>query len=193
MLRNTLFALFAVVVIGGGYWSFSSSHSNVSTGHDQHSGQPAHPSAPLEVGQAGFAAIAEIVVLLQADTQTDWSSVNITKLRDHLLDMQALTTGARVTQTETPNGLLIEVTGDEMAKKAAQTMVPAHASVLNGTSDWKASTELTLTGVTLEISAQGANEQQKLRALGFFGIMATGAHHQPHHLAIATGRNIHAH
>ena len=193
MLRTLIVAFIALIVISGAYWSLSRSHTSDITAHGQHSGQQIHSSSPKEAGQAGFAAIAEIVVILQADPKTDWSSVNIAGLREHLLDMQALTTGARVTETKTQTGLVVEVTGDERAIKAAKNMVPAHANVLSQTTAWRASTETTPKGVTFRISAESAEERQKLRALGFFGIMATGAHHQQHHLAMAKGQSIHAH
>jgi len=34
---------------------------------------------------------------------------------------------------------------------------------------------------------------QKIRALGFMGIMVQGSHHQMHHLAIAKGEPMHMH
>ena len=48
-------------------------------------------SAPREGGQAAFAAIAEIVRLLDADPGTDWSRVNVEALRQHLIDMDEVT------------------------------------------------------------------------------------------------------
>ena len=68
--------------------------------------QHAHRSgAPSETGQAQFAAIAEIVSLLRDDPNTDWEQVNIKALRDHLVDMDNLTTRASVARR--PTHLLI--------------------------------------------------------------------------------------
>jgi len=50
--------------------------------------------SPVEVGQSQFAAIAEIVKLLRDDQGTDWAQVDIKALRDHLVDMDNVTTGA---------------------------------------------------------------------------------------------------
>src|SRR5438046_3161300 len=44
-------------------------------------------SAPREPGQSAFAAIQEIVALLEADPGTDWTKVDIEALRRHLVDM----------------------------------------------------------------------------------------------------------
>src|SRR5437763_2768602 len=41
---------------------------------------------PTSPGQAAFGAISEIVRLLKADPNTDWSKVNIEALRQHLID-----------------------------------------------------------------------------------------------------------
>jgi len=55
--------------------------------------------SPVEVGQSQFAAIAEIVALLRDDQDTDWAQVDIQALRDHLVDMDNVTTGASVEAT----------------------------------------------------------------------------------------------
>src|SRR5947209_3755409 len=44
------------------------------------SGQPTMP------GQDAFGTIQEIVGILEADPNTDWSKVNISALREHLVD-----------------------------------------------------------------------------------------------------------
>ena len=49
-----------------------------------------------ETGQSQFVAIAEIVSLLRNDPETDWSQVEIKALRDHLVDMDNVTTKALV-------------------------------------------------------------------------------------------------
>ena len=40
--------------------------------------------SPIQTGQAGFAAIQEIVAILEADTTTDWTKVDVEALRQHL-------------------------------------------------------------------------------------------------------------
>jgi hypothetical protein len=46
---------------------------------------------PTLAGQDAFGAIQEIVQILQSDPKTDWSKVNISALRQHLIDMNEVT------------------------------------------------------------------------------------------------------
>ncbi len=193
MFKVLLVSLGSIVILSAGYWVLSGAHDGNQNAHTQHANQSTQSAAPKEAGQAAFAAIAEIVAILESDPKTDWSKVNISGLRDHLMDMEAVTTGARVTTEKTSTGSVFSITGSQRTVTAAQTMVLAHAKVLNQTTSWKASAQTTATGVNLTIEADTAKERQKLNALGFFGIMATGAHHQKHHFAMAKGGDVHAH
>lgn len=146
---------------------------------------------PREPGQSSFAAIAEIVALLEADPETDWSKVDIAALREHLVDMNNLVLGARATATRGENEIVYEIKGDGEALRAIQAMVPAHAQELDASGPWAVSAETTPDGARLVVGADSAADLEKADALGFFGLMAYGAHHQPHHLAMATGRMRH--
>jgi hypothetical protein len=42
-------------------------------------------------------------------------------------------------------------------------------------------------GVVLTATSVDPTQVVKIRSLGFMGIMVRGAHHQPHHLAMARG------
>lgn len=146
---------------------------------------------PTEPGQGAFAAIAEIVALLSADPSTDWSRVNIEALRDHLVDMNQLTLNATVETKIFDDTVQFQVSGVGRTFDAIRSMVPAHAGELASTTDWDVTAQLTDTGAVLSLSSQDAHEISKIAALGFFGIMATGAHHQAHHFLIATGAGVH--
>ena len=85
---------------------------------------------PQETGQSAFAALAEIVVLLQADPETDWGAVNIDKLRDHLVDMDLLTRKAEVTRILRPDGARFEVRGSRVScRPSTQWFPPMHRSL----------------------------------------------------------------
>jgi hypothetical protein len=56
---------------------------------------------------------------------------------------------------------------------------------------WSAKAELIGSGAILTVTAADAKETAHIRGLGFAGIMATGAHHPAHHLAIAKGEMMH--
>ena len=72
---------------------------------------PASGAQPTEGGQAAFAAIAEIVRLLDADPRTDWSKVNVEALRQHLIDMDEVTMRASVRTEPVEGGAAFIVTG----------------------------------------------------------------------------------
>lgn len=146
---------------------------------------------PTEPGQGAFAAIAEIVALLSADASTDWSQVNISALREHLVDMDQLTLNAKVATKVSDNVVQFQISGTDRTYDAIRAMVPAHARELSSSTDWVVEAELTDTGATLSLSTQDAQEITKIAALGFFGVMATGAHHQEHHLMMAIGAGVH--
>lgn len=146
---------------------------------------------PTSPGQEAFGAIQEIVGILEADPTTDWSKVDISALREHLVDMNELVVASNVTQKPIDGGLEMTVTGPARALRAVQNMIPAHAPMIDGMNGWTAKGEITAAGAKLTVTAADAKEVEHIRALGFYGLMATGAHHQAHHLAIASGANPH--
>ena len=148
--------------------------------------------APTEPGQAALAAMAEIVEILNADPETDWDKVDIDALREHLVDMKNLTEGAQVVASTSGNQITFFVSGEGLVKRAIQNMVPAHAAELKASLGWSTAAELTVEGATLTVTTSPELEIVKLVGLGFFGIMATGAHHQAHHLMIARGEGAHS-
>lgn len=150
-----------------------------------------HGQMPVEPGQAAFASIAEIVAMLQADPSTDWSTVNIGALRAHLVDMDSVILQARTDVSEIDGGLEVEITGEGPVRGAVQRMVIAHAPALDAIDNWTAMAAVTPGGASLTVIGADAAAAEQIRALGFFGLMATGAHHQAHHWAIATGGSPH--
>ena len=64
--------------------------------HAMH-GMAGNAAVPTLPGQDAFGAMQEIVRMLEADPKTDWSKVNLAALREHLVDMNAVTLAARVT------------------------------------------------------------------------------------------------
>jgi len=161
-------------------------------GHDMMhgSGHGAGP-VPEQSGQSAFAAIQEIVTILKADPGTDWSRVDLGALRRHLADMNALVLSAVVRERTVEGGLEIVVDGAGRAGEAARRMVPAHAGVLAKLERWAASATIGDDGaVTLLVTASDEGQTVRIRGLGFFGLMASGGHHQMHHLAIARGEGM---
>ena len=137
----------------------------------------------LETGQSGFAALTEIVTILREDPETDWSMVDIAALRRHLVDMDLLTTEAKVDAIQRAEGARFEIRGTQRVLEAIRAMVPAHAPFLAAETGWNVSTEELEDGVALIVDGDAA----QIQGLGFFGLMTIGAHHQEHHLLLAKG------
>lgn len=147
---------------------------------------------PREAGQSAFAAIQEIVVLLEADRKTDWSRVDVEGLRQHLIDMQNVTLATQVSSSEFGGGLRFEATSDTPAVAASiGRMVVAHVMTMDGVNGWRLEAAEIPGGATLTVTPAQASDLDKIRGLGFIGVMTVGMHHQEHHLAIATGQSPH--
>ena len=154
--------------------------------------QHAHTSgSPSETGHSQFAAIAEIVTLLRDDPNTDWAQVDIKALRDHLVDMDNVTTRASVERKVDGSSVMFMVTGDDVVVASIRRMVLAHSPMLQGTSDWTVIAGDLGNGAWMLVQVGSDEDLNQVLGLGFFGLMTNGAHHQQHHLMIATGRSPH--
>ena len=157
--------------------------------HQMHHG-PGAAGTPMMPGQDGFAAIAEVVRILDADPATDWSKVDLERLRQHLIDMNEVVLRSAVKQTPVPGGLVMDVTGTGRTEHAIRAMLVPHAVELDRMPTFTARTELIPGGVRLTVTAKTPGDAKavaRLRGLGFIGLLTLGAHHGPHHLAMARG------
>jgi hypothetical protein len=150
-----------------------------------------HPAQPSEPGQSAFAAIQEIVAILEADPATDWAKVDIEALRQHLIDMNAVTLNAEVVAEPIDGGARFQVGGTDRVRGSIRRMVMAHAATMNGVGGWMFKAEETSAGAVLTVTVSNPAEVAKVRALGFIGVLTHGMHHQAHHQMIASGRNPH--
>ena len=153
-------------------------------------GQPPGNAAATQPGQGAFAAIQEIVEILMADPKTDWSKVNIDALRQHLIDMNNVTLAANVKNEPIDGGMRFDVTGEGPVRDSIRRMTTAHAATMNGVDGWKFEAAEIEGGASLTVHAP-AKDADKLRGLGFLGVLTLGMHHQMHHLMIARGENPH--
>lgn len=146
---------------------------------------------PRLAGQDAFAALQEIVRLLEADPATDWTRIDLDALRLHLVDMAEVMLRAEAATRRIEGGVEATATGQGRTLAALRRMVPAHARELDGMPGWRAQAEVLPDGVRLTVTSTDPKEAAYIRGLGFFGLMASGAHHQAHHLAIARGGHAH--
>lgn len=145
-----------------------------------------------EPGQGAFAAIGEIVAALEADPATDWSKVDISALREHLRDMNIVTIDAIATAEAIHGGMRFTATGGANVSPSIKRMVLAHASVMQGVNGWQYEASEIENGAVITVMVPH-HDMAKIKALGFFGMMTSGMHHQAHHWMMATGSNPHNH
>lgn len=152
-----------------------------------------HDTAPAlrEGGQSAFAAIQEITAALMADPATDWSKVDLEMLRQHLIDMDNVTLRADVDREDIDGGAKFTVTSANPSVVASiRAMVPAHAATMNGVEGWAMQAEEIDGGAMMTVTGLDVD---RIRGLGFIGLMTVGMHHQAHHMALASGHNPHDH
>lgn len=155
-----------------------------------HTHGAAETRMPQEGGQGAFAAIAEIVKLLEADPSTDWSKVNLERLRLHLRDMDLVTLRSTVSTTATDGGAVFVVRGTGETVGAIKRMTGAHVSMMAMLDGPRVERTELPDGVRLVVTARDGDKGMsaaRIRGLGFIGFMASGDHHQMHHLMMARG------
>jgi TusA-related sulfurtransferase len=158
-----------------------------------HADMHATSTTPTMPGQDAFGAIQEIVQILDADPKTDWSKVDLEALRQHLIDMNEITLRADAAPKQVDGGLEIAVTGTGPTLVAVQRMIPAWAQTMNGHQGWTTKAASLPNGERLTVTATDPKEIQHIHGLGFIGVLVSGSHHQPHHLAMAKGEFDHEH
>ena len=159
--------------------------------HSAHAATAGTPSGPA--GQDAYAALAAVVAMLEADSTTDWSKVDIEALRKHLIAMSDVTLGARATQSPIAGGARMDVTGDGRVAESIRGMLHAHAPQLEALGLYRAQVEDIPRGARLTVTAvdpRDARTVAKIRGLGFMGLLTLGAHHAEHHVALARGQGM---
>lgn len=145
---------------------------------------------PTRAGQEAFATIGEIVRILDADPRTDWSKVNIEALRQHLMDMDDVTMRAEVGSTSVDGGATFEVRGAGRVREAIRRMAMAHGATISAADGFSWTAVESSEGATVTVRANSLSDARmvnRLRALGFIGVLTLGNHHTVHHLGIASG------
>lgn len=194
---KTKIILIVTALLGGTAFAMAqtthSSHSD-SMDHVTHAqDQPLQNTNLIEPGQGAFAALSEVVRVLEADPNTDWGQVDLAGLRSHLVDMDRLVSDTSVEETELPNGLSAMATGDTDTIATLRRMVPAHAAQLAQDDRWTFETIDAENGVELRVTSDDPAIVARIRGLGFFGLMASQDHHREHHMMMARGEDAHAH
>lgn len=189
-MRQSMYVRVAVTLAAG--VSTATSARAQSTGSMDHASHTAivGAAAGAPAGQYAFATLSAVIAALDADSTTDWSRVNIEALRQHLIVMNDVTLGARVTQSNVARGAEMKVTGDGGIAQSIRAMLHAHAPQLEAMGTYRASVTDIPDGARLTVTASdGADTATvaRIRALGFIGLLTLGDHHAQHHMALARG------
>lgn len=158
--------------------------------HEMHSGF----DAPLtEAGHDAFGTIQEIIRKLNHDPKVDWSKVDLEAVRRHLVDMNDMTINIEVlSQRVIDKGVQILVRPTTLRSESALDRVfSAHPGQLKDETGWNMRVQKKGTTYTLTITTKNPDEVKQINGLGYIGIMASGSHHQAHHLMMAMGENPH--
>jgi hypothetical protein len=207
----TLMIIFGSAAMAEGTADIATADQNKQHAHKDSHGHQQHGAAnnveqrvPSLVGQYAFATLAEIVSLLEADPTTDWSKVDIESLRQHLIDMDRVTLSSTVAASPIEDGMRFSITSDEsstiasiqrmtQAHAAAQSMAINHEVAEGAKPVWQYAVQLTDNGSEMTVTTKEQHDIERIRALGFIGIMVSGMHHQAHHWSMAKGQNPHSH
>ena len=154
------------------------------------------PQPLAHTGQEAFATIGEVARLLERDSTTDWSRVNLEALRQHLIDMDEVTLHSSIVQRPVERGIAADVTGTGRTESAIRRMLVAHSAAMRMTMtdvDWQ--TEEIAGGIRWTVTSRTGDPRiiARLRGLGAIGLLTLGDHHATHHLAIARGEPMSGH
>lgn len=148
-------------------------------------------STPLhKPGQPIFGTVQEAIRALEADSTTDWSQVNIERLRQHLIDMHNVALHVRVLETQDIEGgvrLTVRPTSDS-ARASLKRVLAAHPTMLKREAGWHMDVSWQGGKTVLRATDPSGEVAQKIRALGYIGLLAYGAHHQRHHWMLVRGQ-----
>ena len=100
--------------------------------------------------------------------------------------MHNVTLKANVTSAPIDAGMRFEVTGEGPVRQSIRRMVLAHAATMNGVDGWTFEAKEIEGGASRDVHTP-PKDADKVKGLGFFGIMTLRRRHQAHHLMIARG------
>lgn len=174
-----------------------STHTVAENNHSAMHHQQMMKSAESNLTQAGndiFATIQEVIVRLNNNPDTNWATVDIEALRQHLLDMNDMAVNVEILNRKPLiNGLRIALQGTTArAEKTLARVFKVHPKHLKSETGWDMKVERYGKQFIVTTTTEKPEQTQKIIALSYIGLMAYGKHHQLHHWGMSTGQNPHA-
>ncbi|MCS3676396.1 hypothetical protein GGP72_000292 [Salinibacter ruber] len=144
-------------------------------------------------GQSVFGTVQEAIRRLEADSTTDWSRVDMAALRQHLLDMERVAMDVAVeAQTPIDGGVRLRVRPTQEAARASlDRVLDAHPHMLRQETGWMMTVTEDGDAYVLRVTTRNPREVDKIRGLGYIGLLAYGQHHQRHHWHLVRGAHPH--
>ena len=144
-------------------------------------------------GNMIFGTVQEAVNRLLASPDTDWKKVDVEGLRQHLLDMKNFSENVLVLSKQNiSNGLEVTIKVEPNALSSLERVLSAHPAQLYQESGWTMEVVQLEDEFTLTITTEVLDEVEKLRGLGYFGLMVYGNHHVSHHWMMIQGIDAHS-
>lgn len=172
-------------------------HEHGHSGGQETTSSPASSTARSTVlqapGQSVFGAVQETIRRLEADSTTNWSQVDVDRLRQHLIDMHHVALNVAVEQkTPIDGGVRIRIRPrKEAARASLRRVLDAHPRMLKQETGWTMRVEEQGDAYVLRVTTDEPSETDKIRALGYMGLLAYGQHHQRHHWHLVKGKHPH--
>lgn len=148
-----------------------------------------------EPGQSIFGTVQEAVRMLEQDSTTDWSEVDVDRLRRHLIDMHNVALHVRLLEKQPlEHGVRIAVRPTtDSARASLRRVLSAHPAMLKQEAGWNMNVSWNDEEAVFRVRDPSGRAVQKIRALGYMGVLAYGAHHQRHHWMLVRGQQPESH
>lgn len=192
-LHSFVLAVLLLALLGGSDSAFAQHHGGQHQGTSE--GAQAAESTVLQApGHDVFGTVQEAIRRLEADSTTDWSEVNVQRLHRHLRDMHQVALNVAVEeQASIANGVRLRVRPEgKDADASLERVLDAHPHMLKQETGWTMAVEETGDTYVLRVTTDDADDTDKIRALGYMGLLAYGNHHQRHHWHLVKGQHPHA-
>lgn len=165
-------------------------HNHTSGDSTAHSSTSSSLKAP---GQSVFGTVQEAVRRLEANADTDWSEVDVAALHRHLKDMHHVALHVTVeAQAPIDGGVRLRVRPTrEAARMSLNRVLDAHPHMLQQETGWTMAVDEEEDAYVLRVTTDDPAEVDKIRGLGYMGLLAYGDHHQRHHWHLVQGGDPH--
>ncbi len=165
-------------------------------GHGQHrdhraggqrGGNGAGMTTPREMGSGLYTTLAELVYLLEKDDRTDWSKVDLTRVRNEVLALDLILSEAEVAQENTEEGVILTVTGSEAVMDAARPTLGTLSAELAQATGWTSTSDVVEDSIVWTVSDPQKQVVDRIQGLGFYGLVVSAQDRRELNWGIARG------